>query len=154
MMKKKAFTLVEMMITISVMSILMAMAVFVVKDITRRVYVKQAKTELEMIATAISQLAWDTGQWPNRTVRNNAGSAEAWDLTPSYTGLLGNNGSFTGWDGPYIDKIPADPWGNPYFFDPDYTIDHAVRIVVGSFGPNGSGRNRYDADDIVIRLDD
>ena len=153
-MKKQGFTLIEIMIAVGVLSILLAMAGYAITDVTNRARIKQATGELEMIAAAVNQLAWDSGQWPNRTVRNNAGSAEAWTLTSDYNGLLGNNGSFTGWDGPYIDEIPTDPWNNPYFFDPDYTTDGAVRIVVGSFGPNGRGRNQYDEDDIIILLDD
>jgi len=68
--------------------------------------------------------------------------------------------SFPGWAGSYMNKIPLDPWGHEYFFDTDYlvTIDNepcdgaAVclsAIVIGSYGPNGNGKNLYDSDDII-----
>lgn len=42
-------------------------------------------------------------------------------------GLLQNDdypNDYSGWAGSYIDQIPEkDPWGNPYYFDPDYICD-------------------------------
>ena len=51
-----------------------------------------------------------------------------------------------------LESIPLDPWKNKCFFDPDYTISGAVRVVVGSFGPNRVGPNLYDRDDIWVIL--
>ena len=81
------------------------------------------------------------------------GSAEKWNLNTSNAGLTGTDGTFPDWAGPYISNVPQDPWGNNYFFDPDYQIDGLNYAVLGSFGPNGVGPNLYDADDIYIILD-
>jgi len=116
--------------------------------------IKNAETDLEMISAAVLQLAWDTGKWPNGLVRTSPGSAEVWDISGDQSGVMGSDGSYNDWKGPYYDGETLDPWGNPYFFDPDYRISGVNQIVVGSFGPNGSGRNLYDNDDIYVRLDD
>ncbi len=153
-MNKNGFTLVEIMVVTSVIGLMGALASLVVVKGIHASRVKQATVELNMISTGVLQLAWDTGKWPNGRPRTNPGSVEIWDLSTDSAGILGSSGSYTDWRGPYYGETTLDPWGNPYFFDPDYRIDGVMRIVVGSFGPNGIGRNRYDSDDIVIRLDD
>lgn len=154
-MKKNAFTLTEIMIAISIIGILLTISTVNVLKSIQENRLKQAETELQFITAAVLQMAWDTGQWPNGAIRTNPGSTEIWNLNSLSSGLIGtNNATFTEWKGPYIDKLPDDPWGKPYFFDPDYKTNGINRIVVGSFGPNKVGRNRYDKDDIVVLLDD
>ena len=94
----------------------------------------------------------DTGKWPGGI--SLPGDQETWDLSTPAAGLLSCNSSFGSfWKGPYLKKVPLDPWGMPYFFDPDYTIDGKACPVVGSFGPNRVGQNLYDSDDIYVRMD-
>ena len=62
------------------------------------------------------------------------------------------DGSFKDWQGPYLPAVPLDPWGSPYFFDPDYMIDGVNMVVVGSLGPNRTGANRYDEDNLYAVL--
>ncbi len=153
-MKKSGFTLVEILVVTLIIGLLASLAVVVVVKGNRSSLKRQAEAELEMMSAAILQLAWDTGKWPNQRLRTNPGSAEVWDISLDSAGIMGSNGSYTDWKGPYFDGATLDPWGNPYFFDPDYRINGVMRIVVGSFGPNGRGRNQYDSDDIYVRLDD
>jgi general secretion pathway protein G len=46
------------------------------------------------------------------------------------------------WGGPYVDKIPADPWGNPYII----TGDGISKPRISSSGPDGAPGT---ADDIT-----
>lgn len=117
-----------------------------------RVAVQEAETQLVFIATAVRQLAWDTGRWPGAQDKTEDHSIEIWDLKGAKAGLLATDGDYRNWRGPYIDRIPLDPWGNPFFFDPDYHADGEWHVVVGSFGPNGQGRNYYDQDNIYVIL--
>ncbi|GAG40696.1 unnamed protein product, partial [marine sediment metagenome] len=82
--------------------------------------------------------------------------------TPA-AGLQSTDGGFPGWGGPYMTAVPVDPWGNRYIFDTDYTCNTAVSGCEGipngtvtraihSGGPNGSGINGYDSDNIVLVL--
>ena len=152
-MKRRGFTLVEIMIVISIIGLLAGIGIPAILRSVQNSRIKQAQTELAMMSAAILQLAWDTGRWPNGEPRTTAGSRERWDISEARCGLLDTNGSYREWKGPYYEGEINDPWGNPYFFDPDYRRD-GVHIVVGSFGPNGGGRNRYDSDDIYVLLDD
>jgi general secretion pathway protein G len=149
------YTLVEIMIVIAIIGLLAMVGTLATIKTRKNVNINEATVQLEMVSAAVLELAWDTGRYPNQSRRNSTDSNdEVWDLTGSDAGLLSTDGGFTdNWDGPYLDEVPDDPWGNPYFFDPDYRINGANRIVVGSFGPNGVGRNKYDSDDIYVIID-
>lgn len=153
-MKKSGFTLVEIAVVVAIIGFLAAIAIPAILKGVQDSKIKEAQTELEMISTAVLQLAWDTGKWPNGLPRTQGGSAERWDVSEARCGLLDTDGKYGDWKGPYYDGETKDPWGNPYFFDPDFRVDGVMRVVVGSFGPNGSGRNMYDEDDIYVLLDD
>ncbi|VGO19159.1 Type II secretion system protein G [Pontiella sulfatireligans] len=154
MKKQSGFTLVEIMITVSVIGLLASLGAYAVRRGISNARIKEASTELEMLSASTLQLAWDTGRWPNKTIRTKPGSIEIWDISSRVCGLMASDAIYENWKGPYYDGATVDPWGNPYFFDPDYRVDGKNRIVVGSFGPNGVGKNRYDKDDIYIFLDD
>ncbi len=153
-MKKRGFTLVEIMIVVAIIGLLAGFGIPAIFRSVKNSRIKQTQTELEMMSAAILQLAWDTGKWPNGQARTTGGSAEMWDISLARCGLLDTDGTYGEWKGPYYDGEIKDPWGNPYFFDPDFRVDGVNRVVVGSFGPNGWGRNRYDSDDIYVLLDD
>jgi general secretion pathway protein G len=146
MKKERGFTLIEILVTIAIISLLGSLASIGVIKAMRSAKIKQAETDLAMISSAIITLADATGRWPNKAVRTTPGNAKVLDLTVDSAGLLGSDGSYPNWNGPYCDDIMTDPWGNPYFFDPKYK---GGPVVVGSCGPNGK---RNDADDICTTL--
>ncbi len=154
MKKGNGFTLVEIMITVSIIGLLGGLAGYAILRTHRKALCKQAESELNFLSTSILNLAWDSGKWPNKALRTESGSIEVWNLNTASTGLLSTDGTYGDWKGPYYEGAVLDPWGNPYFFDPDYTVKGVQRVVVGSFGPNGVGQNKYDSDDIIVLLDD
>lgn len=150
MKRKRGFTLIEILVTIAIISLLGSLASIGVIKAMRTTKIKQAETDLAMISSAIITLADATGYWPNQTSRTKHEGRTVTDLTSDSAGLLGaNSAEYPNWNGPYCDDIMTDPWGNPYFFDPNYNS----HVVVGSFGPNGK-KDNDDDDDIYILLDD
>jgi len=151
------FTLMETLLVMAVIAVIAAIAIPSHKKARNTARERQAAADLEIITTAVEQLAWDTGRWPPGILRNDqyvGGGNEVWDLTADSVGLMGTDGSFPNWKGPYIRSIPLDPWGNPYFFDGDYEVDSSWHAVVGSFGANGNGRNVYDSDNCYVIVAD
>ena len=151
------FTLIELMIVIAVVSILAAIAIPNFISYRKKAMIAQAIAELKVIELAVQALAVDTGCWPTEDGHKNpagvlTGSDEMEDLSVPEAGLAATDGNYPGWDGPYLQGIPKDPWGNDYFWDPDYVIDGEDHVVIGSYGPNGEGRNDYDDDDIYLIL--
>ena len=148
-----AFTTLEIMIVVMVFGVIVVMAVPAIRKSLRDAQIREAKADLAMLSTAVLQLAWDTGMWPKCLPRNKNNNPETWDLTTPEAGILLTSGCFSGWKGPYMRTLDTDPWGNHYFFDPDYWYQGKNRVVVGSFGPNGIGPNVYDWDNIIVLLD-
>jgi type II secretory pathway pseudopilin PulG len=153
-MRKNGFTSIEIAIVTIIIGFLAALGSLAVRRGVETSRIKNTQAELEILGAAVLQLAWDSGQWPNGAVRTTGGSVEIWNVSPASVGLMDTDGSYNNWLGPYYDGNLEDPWGNDYFFDPDYLIDGIDRVVIGSFGPNGVGPNTYDSDDIYVLLDD
>jgi type II secretory pathway pseudopilin PulG len=160
-------TILEIMIVVTIISILAGIAAYAVSGIREKMWQEEAKQELERIAVAIEQLAFDTGQWPGHAPRNATaamvGSAlkEIMDLTTPLAGLVDADVTFSnrGWRGPYMDQIPLDPWNRKYFFDPDYLApgESKYKAVVGSFGPHqggssSTGVNDWEPDNIYVEI--
>ncbi len=148
-----AFSLIEMMIAIAIIGLLLGISIPRYSKIRAEAKIREAESDVEMLSSAIKQLAWDTGRWPRGIRREIRGDAECWDLASVAAGLMAKGKGFSNWQGPYLVEVPKDPWGSNYFFDPDYRIDGVMRPVVGSFGPNKIGRNKYDADNVYVVLD-
>lgn len=150
---RAGFSMLEISIAVLLVSILVAIAVPTFIRIRAKSRIREAQGQVEILASALQRLAWDTGNWPGGQNRGSIQNDEVWDLTTSSAGLItGDATKFPNWKGPYVRSIPLDPWGKPYFFDPDYTSGGRTLPVVGSFGPNGVGRNVYDSDNVFVIL--
>jgi len=146
------FTLVELLVTISIIGILSVLAMAALSFARGQARIAKAKHDIDTIVTAVKSLEADTGEWPGHQDVDEltvSGSNEIWDLSVQLAGITDTDGLFVRWNGPYMVNIPEDPWGNEYFWDSDYELDGRDHVVIGSFGPNGVGQNLYDSDDIV-----
>ena len=85
-----------------------------------------AQTQIDSFKTALDSFEVDTGAYPKG----------------GNLGELVSSGA-QGWKGPYIDRIPNDPWGNGYVYD--YPGKHGTYDLM-SPGPDGRAG---DDDDIT-----
>lgn len=153
---RQGFTLIELLVVIAIIGILASVVLASVNSARENARKTKARAMTKQIRTAIALLEGDSAEWPGHKsiedIESGASGNEMWDLSAPEAGLVSTDGLFGNWAGPYISVIPADPWGNDYFFDTDYDVDSGAGeqwgVVVGSFGPNGVGQNVYDGDNI------
>lgn len=152
MLHRKGFSLIEILIVISIIGVLSTMVMVSLNYARAKAREARALHDIDTIFSAIKMLENDTGEWPGHQLVEEittGGSNEIWDLRSGAAGIADTDGAYLGWTGPYLVNIPTDPWGNDYFWDSDYHVGSEIRVVIGSFGPNGVGQNVYDEDDII-----
>jgi len=114
---KGGFTLVEIMLVIVIIGILAAVAAPKLTGNTKKAMIAKAKAEMKGMKLAIELYEIDNGAFP-----------------PSLEALMTSPGTAVNWNGPYMDKIPQDPWGKPYIYSAS-----GNNISLKCAGPLGEG---------------
>ena len=98
------FTLVEMLVVITIIGLIMALVGPRVLNYLTESKVKAAKIQIQSLTSALDLFYLDTGRYPS--------SSEG------FTALVKPAAGVTGWNGPYLKggNVPNDPWGKPYLY--------------------------------------
>ncbi len=170
----QGFTLLELLVVIALIGIFAAVTLAALSDIRADAKITVAKAELRTIQKAMMQLSIATGVtaggYPPSRCRA-ASNAQSWgnglSVNDSRAGLVLNDtnpAKYPNWNGPYLQAM-SDPWGNAYILESYYRCHSAESAVaegqcltgqwvsaIISPGPNGSGANTYDGDNIALVL--
>ncbi len=155
MMNKRAFTLIELVITMLIIGILSVVVIAKVGDISTSAKENATRNEMKEIYYAIcgNPEKGIAGYKDNMGHIPTAGEGGLNALIVDPTGGAGfNQYTQIGWNGPYVSNrdndsngiadILEDAWGNPYVYD-------AVAGTVTSYGDDEASGG---GDDIVITL--
>jgi general secretion pathway protein G len=120
--REAGFTLVELLVVLTIISIILGLVGPRVLNYLGESRVKAAKLQIEIFGSALDLFYLDAGRYPSTSEGLNA-------LVQKPTGTQV-------WNGPYLKggKVPMDPWGNPYQYRSP--AERAPYQIV-SFGADG-----------------
>ena len=128
--RQRGFTLIELMVVLVIMGVLAALIVPNIIGRTDEARVTAAKTDIGTIMQALKLYKLDNGFYPTQQQ-----GLQALVVKPDTPPVPGN------WK-PYLDKLPADPWGRAYQY-----LNPGIKgpVDVFSYGadgkPGGEGSN-------------
>jgi general secretion pathway protein G len=133
--RARGFTLIEIMVVVVIMGVLAALVVPKLLNRTGEAKVAAAKVDIANIVQSLKLYKLDNQRYPTTEQGLKA------LMEKPTTGPAAN-----GWKtGGYLEKMPKDPWGNPYQY-----LQPGVRgeIDVFSFGADGQAGGTGDDADI------
>ena len=130
---EEGFTLVEMLVVITIIGLIMALVGPRVLNYLAESKVKAARIQVESFASSLDLFYLDNGRYPT----TSEGLAE----------LAQRPGSAEAWNGPYLRSgiIPNDPWGHAYIYRSP--SEHGAYEII-SYGSDGQQGGTGTAADI------
>lgn len=122
-MASAGYTLVEMLVVLTIISLILGLVGPRVLSYLGESRVKAARLQIESFASALDLFFLDTSRYPTA-----AEGLDALVVRPPGAEI---------WNGPYLKggRIPADPWGHPYQYRA--TSDRNPPYEILSFGADG-----------------
>jgi general secretion pathway protein G len=130
---ERGFTLVELLVVMVILGLLAALVVPSYLGRERKARAQAAKTQIELLGTALDTFRLDVGRYPTGSEGLQALRASPGGGTPR-------------WDGPYLKKdVPMDPWGRPYVYE---SPGQHGEYDLYSYGADGAPGGEGDARDV------
>lgn len=99
---ERGFTMIEILVVMVILGLLAALVAPNFFGQAEKARVKTARLQIANLSTALDAMALDTGRYPSAQEGLEA--------------LLNPPGGMDMWDGPYLKKLPKDPWNHEYVY--------------------------------------
>ena len=104
--KQRGFSLMELLIVMVILGLIASLVGPKLFGKLGKAQQKTAKTQIEMLMSAMDAFRLDVGRYPTQQ-----------EGLPALVTNPGTGPGLDKWDGPYLKKaVPQDPWGNPYLY--------------------------------------
>ena len=100
--RSAGFTLIEIMVVLVILGLLAAIIVPSVMDRPDQAREIRLAQDIRALDSALKMYRLDNFNYPAQT--------------PGLDALVTKPDGVNTWRGPYIESLPADPWGNPYLY--------------------------------------
>ena len=125
--KSNGFTLLELLVVIVIIGLLAAYVGPKYFSQLGKSEVTMAKAQINSFEKALDTYRLDIGRYPNTEEGMNALL-----VAPPTVGAR--------WNGPYLPKVPSDPWGHPYQYKaPGARAEFEITSLGRDGQPGGSG---------------
>ena len=125
-MKQRGFTLIEIMVVVVIIGLLATLILPRVLGRQDQAMIAKAKVDVQALTTALKMYKLDNFNYPSTEQ-----GLEALVKKP------GGEPQAKNWkEGGYIERLPADPWGNAYQY---LSPGEKMEIDIWSFGADGRG---------------
>ncbi len=126
---ERGFTLIEVMVVVVILSILAAIIVPRIMDRPDKARIVKAQADIQALESALNLYRLDNHNYPSTDEGLEA--------------LVQKPASAPSWkEGGYIDRMPKDPWGQPYQYLSPGTHGSVDIFSLGADGqPGGEGKN-------------
>lgn len=124
------FTLIEIMVVIMILGLLATLVVQNLRGATDKAKRTKAAADIAGLKTGLDRYYMDNGSYPT----TDQGLPAL--VTPPTSGRVPQNYE----QGGYISRLPADPWGNPYFYQSDGN-GYALKSFGADGVEGGEGKN-------------
>lgn len=128
----RGFTLIEVLVVVVILGILAAVVVPRIMDQPDKAAVVRARQDIQSLDTALKMYKLDNFSYPSTQqgldalVQRPTGAPDA----PNWK------------EGGYLDRLPRDPWGNPYeYLSPGRNGEYDVYSLGKDGQPGGDGFN-------------
>jgi len=124
--RASCFTLIEIVTVIIILALLVGIATPMAWRYVKNAKITTARTQIKLLDQAIFDFKADMGNIPDQATGLNH--------------LVENVNREKKWDGPYLKKLPKDPWSHDYIYTVPGQHGEYDIITYGSDGlPGGSG---------------
>jgi len=115
------FTLIELMVVILIIGLLATIVVQNLRSATDKAKRVKAQADISQIKSALDRYYLDAGSYPT----SDQG-------LPALMAAPTSGNDPKDWGGPYIERMPLDPWGRAYFYQSD-----GNEYLLKSYGADG-----------------
>ena len=125
----RGFTLIELLVVLGILVLLVALVTPKILGTQSKADINLTKVQIGSFKGALEKYAYDMKGFPSTEQGLSALVAEPAGEEAAKVGT---------WDGPYLDELPKDPWGNDYNYAYDPETSQRKFPNIWSNGPDGT----------------
>jgi general secretion pathway protein G len=122
---RKGFTLIELLVVILIIAILAALIVPKIVGRTDQAKIATATSDIATLSAQVNAFKLDCDRYPT--------------TDEGLTALTTPPADVQGWKGPYIEKLPLDPWKNEYSYAYPGPGGEGSFLIKSNGPPGGDG---------------